>query len=191
MQNSSLPASCQSPGMDWWASLPWAGSFLSGSGPFSSCRIPGHHLTARPTRPSSCSALCPGGGAQLVVFDVHKDFFGEISPVCSQDHGQQHKPVWEEHVILILFSFFDEQGSVSDKEEKHCSWEVKEVWPCGSKVWARKRLLPHKKFHRERKVASCCCQFALWSWRFYCVSRHVSCVTSASRPADNKQELRL
>lgn len=28
-------------------------------------------------------------------------------------------------------------------------------------------------------------------WRFYCISLHVSCATSASRPGENKQELRI
>lgn len=74
MEVAPLPSSCRSPGMDWWASLLWVGSFLSGSGLFSSCRIPGHLLTVPPIRPSRCSVLCPAGGGWFIFFD-------EIGPV--------------------------------------------------------------------------------------------------------------
>lgn len=84
MEMAPLPSSCRSPGMDWLASLLGVGSFLSGSGLFSSCRILRHLLTARPTQPSRCSVLCPGGEERFA-------FLGEMGPVCCQDCGQQHK----------------------------------------------------------------------------------------------------
>lgn len=82
-------------------------------------------------------------------------------------------------------------GGVERSKAENHKWKVKEVWPCGFKVCERKGFFFHKKFHHLRGKLQAAAGLLYVVQRFYCISLHVSCVTSASWPGKNKQELRL